>query len=40
MPAMFDGVVSLGLINGFATTRTKPKMNPPMAVPDITKADT
>src|SRR5215831_18163615 len=37
---MFDGVVSLGLINGFATNRTKPNMNPPMAVPYITEANT
>jgi hypothetical protein len=37
---MFDSVVSLDLINGFATNRTKPNMNPPMAVPYITEADT
>ena len=30
--ALFGGVVSLDLINGFATNRTKPNMNPPMAV--------
>jgi hypothetical protein len=40
VPAMFDSVVSLDLINGFATNRTKPNMNPPMAVPYITEADT
>ena len=40
VPAMFDGVVSLDLINGFATNRTKPNMNPPMAVPYIAEADT
>src|SRR5262249_32782869 len=40
VPAMFDGVVSLCLINGFATNRTKPNMNPPMAVPYITEANT
>jgi hypothetical protein len=40
MPAMFDGVISLGLINGFATSRTKPNVNQPMAVPHITEADT
>ena len=40
VPAMFDGVISLGLINGFATSRTKPNVNPPMAVPYITEADT
>jgi hypothetical protein len=37
---MFDGVVSLDFINGFATNRTKPNMNPPMAVPYIAEADT
>src|SRR5215510_13043703 len=40
VPAMFDNVVSLDLINGSATNRTKPNMNPPMAVPYITEADT
>jgi hypothetical protein len=33
VPAMFDSVVSLDLINGSGTNRTKPNMNPPMAVP-------
>jgi hypothetical protein len=40
VPAMFGGVASLDLINGFATNRTKPNMNPPTAVPDITEAGT
>jgi hypothetical protein len=29
------GVVSLDLVNGFASNRTKPNVNPPMAVPYI-----
>ena len=40
VPAMFGGVVSLDLINAFATNRTKPNMNPPTAVPYITEAGT
>jgi hypothetical protein len=40
VPAMFGGVVSLNLINAFATNRTKPNMSPPTAVPDITEAGT
>jgi len=38
VPAMFGGVVSLDLINGFTTNRTKSNMNPPTAVPYITEA--
>jgi hypothetical protein len=38
VPALFGGVVSLHLINAFATNRTKASMNPPTAVPDITEA--
>src|SRR5262245_29543039 len=33
VPAMFGGVVSLNLINSFATNRAKSNMNPPTAVP-------
>jgi hypothetical protein len=40
VPAMFGDVVSLDLINAFATNRTKPNMNPPTAVPYITEAGT
>ena len=40
VPAMFGGVVSLDLINAFATNRTKPNMNAPTAVPYITEAGT
>ena len=40
VPAMFGGVVSLNLINDFATNRTKSNMNPPTAVPYITEAGT
>jgi hypothetical protein len=41
VPAMFGGVVSLNLINSFATNRTKSNMmNPPTAVPYITEAGT
>jgi hypothetical protein len=40
VPAMFGGIVSLSLINAFATNRTKPNMNPPMAIPYITEAGT
>jgi len=38
VPALFGGVVSLNLINAFATNRTKTNMNPPTAVPYITEA--
>jgi hypothetical protein len=40
VPAPFGGVVSLNLINRFATNRTKSNMNPPTAVPYITEAGT
>jgi hypothetical protein len=40
VPAIFGGVVSLSLINSFATNRTKPNMNPPTAIPYIAEADT
>jgi hypothetical protein len=40
MPALFGGVVSLDLINAFATNRTKANMNPPTAVPQITETHT
>jgi hypothetical protein len=40
VPALFGGVVSLDLINAFATNRTKANMNPPTAVPYITEAGT
>jgi hypothetical protein len=39
VPAIFGGVLSLNLINSFATNRTKPNMNPPTAIPYITEAD-
>jgi len=40
VPAMFGGLASPDLINALATSWTKPNMNPPMAVPYITEADT
>jgi hypothetical protein len=40
VPAIFGGVVSLSLINSFATNRTKPNMDPPIAIPYIAEADT
>jgi drug/metabolite transporter (DMT)-like permease len=40
VPALFGGVISPDLINAFATNRTKPNMNPPMAIPYITEACT
>jgi hypothetical protein len=40
VPAVCGGVVLCVLISGFAVNRTKPNMNPPSAVPDITEADT
>jgi len=36
--AVFGGLVSRDLINAFATNRTKPNMNPPTTVPNITEA--
>jgi hypothetical protein len=40
VPAVCGGVVLRVLINGFAANRTKPNMNPPSAVPDVTKTGT
>jgi hypothetical protein len=41
VPAMFGAdVVSLKLMKGFAMTRTITHMNPPVAVPQITEANT
>jgi hypothetical protein len=40
VPALFGGVVSLDLINAFATNRTKANVNPPTAGPYITEAGT
>ena len=37
---MFGGLVSPDPINAFATSRTKPNMNPLTTVPYITEADT
>jgi hypothetical protein len=39
VPARLGGLVSPDLINAFATSRTKPNMNPPTTVPYITEAD-
>jgi len=40
VPAMSGGIVSLSLIDAFATNRTKPNVNPPTPVPYITEAGT
>src|SRR5262249_3526181 len=40
VPAGFGGLVLRVLINGFAAHRTKPNMNPPSAVPDVTETGT
>ena len=40
VPAMFGGLVWPDPINAFATSRTKPNMNPPTTAPYITETDT
>jgi hypothetical protein len=40
VPAPFGGLVSLDLINAFATNRAKPNMNPPTTVPSVADAGT
>jgi len=39
VPALLGGVVSLDLINAFATNRTKANMSPPTPIPYITEAE-
>jgi hypothetical protein len=40
VPATFGGLAWTDPINAFATSRTKPNMNPPPTVPYITETDT
>jgi hypothetical protein len=40
VPTLFGLVVLLDLVNAFATSRTEANMNPPAAIPYITKAGT